>query len=132
MCMYVICYCILYSTLKNCDTRILPTPEFLFSKINTLRCLIVAARLLLRPCWTYPPWWSIKHVFFQFSPSRSLLGPCFLVFPQSGCYLDEVIQRRTVFLGPTKMFHTSKDCIFHRRSACTFRFSLQCIMAEIC
>ena len=78
-------------------------------------------------------------MFFQFSPSRLLLGPCFLVFPQSGCYLDDVFQRglnaatiRTMFLGPTKMYHIPKDCIFHGRSAGTFRFSLQCIMTEIC
>ena len=105
----------------------------------TLCCLIVTARLLLGLCWTFPPWWSIRTMFFQFSPLRLLLGPCFLVFPQSGCYLDDVFQRglnattiRNVVLGPTNMYHIPKDCFFQGRSAGTFRFSLQCIMTEIC
>ena len=67
------------------------------SNVATLRCLIVTARLLLGPCWTYPPWWPIWTVFLQECPSWLLIGPCFYSSHRENRVFTAVIDR-TVFL----------------------------------
>ena len=43
-------------------------------KSCTLCCLIVTARLLLGPCWTYLSCWSIRTMFLHLFPSWLLFG----------------------------------------------------------
>ena len=63
----------------------------------TLRCLIVTARLLLGPCWTYPPWWPIWTVFLQECPSWLLIGSRFYSSHRENRVFTAAIDR-TVFL----------------------------------
>ena len=54
--------------------------------IATLCCLIVTARLLLGPCWTYLSCWSIRTMFLHLFPSWLLFGWWFFKKTCGGYY----------------------------------------------